>query len=139
MSASPNGSAHSVCDDAMRRTEMVLDNALEAGLVPFPLRNALATERDALRSARALADSRAALDAPEMGGTTLTLTLEEARLLRAALLFAAEEADGWSDTPEGDGVKLEGVLLTHDGLMAIRKRINAGVSRNAERRTGGAA
>ena len=51
MSASPNGSAHAVCADAMARTEMVLTDLLERHPMPYEYRDALTTERDALRLA----------------------------------------------------------------------------------------
>lgn len=137
MTAPANGSAHSVCDDAMRRAEHVLADLLERGVFVDSLpeiHSAVREEVNALRSARALADARAKQAAPDVGGTTLTLSIEEARLVRAALRFAAETADGWEGTAEA--VVIDGVELAHDPLMALRKRIDGGVALNAARRCG---
>lgn len=71
----------------------------------------------------------------EMGGTTLDLSEgDDARKMRALLQVAAM-ALGANAGP----LKCDGIEITHHDARAFRKRINAGVVRNCERRTGGAA
>lgn len=70
----------------------------------------------------------------DVGGATLTLTLEEARLLRATLLFAVEEIDNHCDDGDEDPIQYDGVRLKTGALLLLRKRINSQIVRNCERR-----
>ncbi len=140
MTAPANGSAHAVLDDACRRAEHVLASLLDDR--PTTLlddsADVIATEVAQLKSARALADARAkqgAANEADMGGATLTLSLEEVRTLRAALLFAVEAIDSQTDDGDGAPIVYDGATLNTGALLLIRKRINAGISRNCERRT----
>lgn len=64
----------------------------------------------------------------DTGGTSLDLTLEEARLVRALLEHGADMARAGCHN-------VHGVQLCPDECVALRKRINAGVVRRAEART----
>lgn len=135
MSYPDNGSPYGVLASGSARTEMVLTNLLDdrPTLLLDDSADVIAAEVAAIKADRKLAEARAKLQAAEMGGTTPDLTLEEVRLNRAALRFAAEATEGWVGCP--DAVTLDGVTLAHGPLMALRKRFNAGVSRGCERRT----
>lgn len=131
MTAPASGSAHSVCDDAMRRAEQILGDVLERGVFfdSLPeIRSAIREEVNALKSARALADARAKQAAPDVGGTTLDLNAS--RIARAALKFAATFADA-----NGPFV-CDGITVDASALREVRKQINQGVASNAARRCG---
>lgn len=136
MSAPTNGDPFAIMKDAAARTEMVISDLLQRNPLPWEYRDGLKVEIAAIRSARALADARAKQAAPDVGGTTLTLTIEEARALRAALSIAALEVDGWQTEDGAEGIAHDGAILSHDSLMALRKRINGGIASNAARRCG---
>lgn len=138
MTAPANGSAHSVCDDAMRRAEHVLGDVLDRpeawDIGGGEARDAIRTEVAALKSARALAGARAkqqaAADRPDMGGTTLDLSdAEDARLIRGLLAHALDlDEQGWTKT--------NGVVLDRARIVRLRKSINAGISKTAHDRCG---
>lgn len=123
MSAPANGDPFAIMKDAAARTEIVISDLLQRHPMPWEYRDALTTEIAALRSARTLAESRAKLSEADLGGTTLTLALEEARLLRDVLACAADQYDR------------AGLSTAHE-IRALRKRINGGIASNAARRCG---
>lgn len=67
--------------------------------------------------------------ATDTGGTRLELTLEEARLVRAALLYVADHIGGW------EPASYDGPPSANDVILAVRRRINQGVVRRCEART----
>lgn len=111
-------------DQAIRQHGTVIEAARDA----LSASDALET---VIESGERLEEARKAVaaDAPDVGGTTLTLTLDEARLVRAALRYLADNAEGW------EPASYDGPPSANEVILGVRKRINEGVVRNAERRS----
>ena len=86
MTAPENGSPFAIMRDAAARVEMVFDHILGSGGWSM---TEIITEAAALKKARMLADSRAALDASDMGASA-PLDPNAARICRAALKIEIE-------------------------------------------------